>query len=90
MDACFSDHLYGIRPIRATIIGMLHWNWWQISHPKWIQAVSHFNNQCKSCLCWSRWPWGLTVLTAWLLRSRVRISLRAWVFVPCLYMLCCP
>jgi hypothetical protein len=30
------------------------------------------------------------VLAAWLLRSRVRIPLRACMFVPCLCMLCCP
>jgi hypothetical protein len=27
---------------------------------------------------------------AWLLGSRVRISLGAWMFVSCVYMLCCP
>jgi hypothetical protein len=27
---------------------------------------------------------------AWLLGSRVRIPLRAWMFVSCVYMLCCP
>jgi len=27
---------------------------------------------------------------AWLLVSRVRIPLRAWIFVCCVYMLCCP
>jgi hypothetical protein len=27
---------------------------------------------------------------AWLLGSRVRIPLRVWMFVSCVYMLCCP
>ena len=30
------------------------------------------------------------IIAAWLLRLRIRIPLRAWMFVPCLYMLCCP
>lgn len=30
------------------------------------------------------------VLAACLLRSRVGIPLRTWMFVPCLYMFCCP
>jgi hypothetical protein len=30
------------------------------------------------------------VLAACLLRSRVGIPLRTWMFVPCLYLFCCP
>jgi hypothetical protein len=39
-----------------------------------------------------RWPRGLRrrSAAAWLLGSRVRISLRAWMFVSCVSMLCCP
>jgi hypothetical protein len=40
----------------------------------------------------SRWPRGLRrrSAAAWLLGSRVRIALGAWIFVCCVYMLCCP
>jgi hypothetical protein len=40
----------------------------------------------------SQWPRGLRrrSAAAWLLRSRVRIPLGAWMFVSCVYMLCCP
>jgi hypothetical protein len=30
------------------------------------------------------------ILAAWLQRSWVQIPLQAWMFLPCLYMLCCP
>jgi hypothetical protein len=30
------------------------------------------------------------VLASWLLESWVRIPLKAWMFVPCLSVLCCP
>jgi hypothetical protein len=40
----------------------------------------------------SQWPRGLRhrSAAAWLLGSRVRIPLRAGMFVSCVYMLCCP
>jgi hypothetical protein len=40
----------------------------------------------------SQWPRGLRCRSAaaWLLRSRVRIPLSIWMFVSCVYMLCCP
>jgi hypothetical protein len=40
---------------------------------------------------WTRWPRGLRrrSATAWFLESRVRIQLRSWMFVSCVYMLCC-
>jgi hypothetical protein len=40
----------------------------------------------------SHWPRGLRrrSAAAWLLGSRVRIPLGAWMFVSCVYMLCCP
>jgi hypothetical protein len=40
----------------------------------------------------SRWPRGLRrrSAAAWLLGSRVQIQLWAWMFVSCVYMLCCP
>jgi hypothetical protein len=40
----------------------------------------------------SQWPRGLRrrSAAAWLLGSRVQIPLRAWMFVCCVYMLCCP
>jgi hypothetical protein len=39
----------------------------------------------------SQWPRGLKrrSTAAWLLGSRVRIPLRAWMFVSCVSMLCC-
>jgi hypothetical protein len=40
----------------------------------------------------SQWPRSLRrrSTAAWLLGSRVRIPLGAWMFVSCVYMLCCP
>jgi hypothetical protein len=40
----------------------------------------------------SQWPRSLRrrSAAAWLLGSRVRIKLGAWMFVCCVYMLCCP
>jgi hypothetical protein len=49
----------GIRPTSTTVIDMSQWNCVHKSRPKFIQAVSHFNNQCKSCLLWSQWPCSL-------------------------------
>jgi hypothetical protein len=45
----------------------------------------------KNPLCRPRYPRGLRRRSApaWLLGSRVRIPLRAWMFVSCVYMLCC-
>jgi hypothetical protein len=42
--------------------------------------------------CRSQWPRGLRrkSASAWLLGSWVRIPLRAWMFVSCVSMLCCP
>jgi hypothetical protein len=39
-----------------------------------------------------QWPRGLRrrSAAAWLLGSRVPIPLGAWMFVSCVYMLCCP
>lgn len=34
---------------------MLHWKRGQKLHPTLIQAGSHFNKQCKPCLCQSQW-----------------------------------
>jgi hypothetical protein len=41
--------------------------------------------------CWSQWPRGLRCRSAasWLLGSRVRIPHGAWMFVSCVYILCC-
>jgi len=47
---------FGICPTSTTVIDMSQWNYNHKSCQKRIQAVSHFNNQCKSCLCWSQWP----------------------------------
>jgi hypothetical protein len=43
-------------------------------------------------LCLSQWPRCLRrrSAAAWLLGSRVRIPLGVWMFVSCVYMLCCP
>jgi hypothetical protein len=40
----------------------------------------------------SQWPRVLRrrSVATWLLGSRVRIPLGAWMFVSCVYMLCCP
>jgi hypothetical protein len=38
----------------------------------------------------SRSQWPCSLKAAWLLGSRVRIPLGAWIFVCCVYMLCCP
>jgi hypothetical protein len=40
----------------------------------------------------SQWPRGLRrrSAAAWLLGSQVRITLGAWMFASCVYMLCCP
>jgi hypothetical protein len=40
----------------------------------------------------SQWPCSLRrrYAAAWLLGSQVRIPLEAWMFVSCVYMLCCP
>jgi hypothetical protein len=45
-----------------------------------------------SCSSPSQWPRGLrrTSAAAWLLKWRVRIPLEAWMFVSCVYKLCCP
>jgi len=32
----------------------------------------------------------MKLLATWLLRLLVWMLLRAWMFVPCLYMICCP
>jgi hypothetical protein len=44
--------------------------------------------------CYSRFRWPRSLkhrsAAAWLLRSRVWILLGAWMFVSCVYMLCCP
>jgi hypothetical protein len=43
-------------------------------------------------LCRTQWPRGLSrrSAAAWLLGSRARIPFGAWMFVCCVYMLCCP
>jgi NADH-ubiquinone oxidoreductase chain 5 len=43
-------------------------------------------------VCRPQWPRGLRrrSAVAWLLGLRFRIPLGAWMFVPCVYMLCCP
>jgi hypothetical protein len=61
-----------------------------------------FMHVCNACIhvmyeyicAWSRsqWPRGLRRMSAaaWLKGSWVRIPLRPWMFVSCVYMLCCP
>jgi hypothetical protein len=56
-----------------------------LSHLPWIDHPNNYS-------CRSRWPRGLRrrSAAAWLPGSRVRIPLRSWMFVSCVYMLCCP
>jgi hypothetical protein len=43
----------------AVIRDIFYWHCVQKSHPIWTQAVSHFSEQCKSCVCQSPWPCSL-------------------------------
>jgi hypothetical protein len=52
-------------------------------------VVRHYNTRIFIfTMYWLRWPRGLKA--AWLLGSRIRISLKAWMFVSCVCTLCCP
>jgi hypothetical protein len=66
------------------------------SQPGRTTSTSSWRQKNKPCLMWSLcrswWLRGLRrkSVAAWLLGSLVRIPLGAWMFVSCVYMLCCP
>jgi hypothetical protein len=67
-----------------------------VSSPNLILQVSivfmSFFLHSKPHACWSLWPRGLSrrSVAVWFLGSRVRIPLRACMFVSSVYVLCCP
>jgi hypothetical protein len=75
------NELHENQPVGSEVNGT-DTDWWShkppfISKRKWLKIVRPHGLKRRST-------------AAWLLRSRVRIPLGAWMFVSCIYMLYCP
>jgi hypothetical protein len=76
-------------PLHSTLYNMSHWK-------RSLNELQTNNKQYlgmhEECHGRSHWPRGLRrrSAAAWLLGSRARIPVGAWMFVSCVYMLCCP
>jgi hypothetical protein len=74
--------------------------YWVVEIVQWVSCNLKTGNFCFRFLIFtvisrlgrSQWPHGLMrrSAAAWLLGSRVLITLGAWMFVCCVYTLCCP
>jgi hypothetical protein len=64
----------------------------KISILKVLSKTRASDKNCHNIRFRTQWPRGLMrrSAAAWLLESRVRIPLGAWMFASCVYMLCCP